>query len=61
MELKFSTFLPSKWPTASSNRTFMELKLYASRASQLKLVGSNRTFMELKYTSSGIVIETQMF
>ena len=39
----------------------MELKLYASRASQLKLVGSNRTFMELKYTSSGIVIETQMF
>ena len=30
----------------------MELKLYASRASQLKLVGSNRTFMELKLFSS---------
>ena len=35
-------------PTASSNRTFMELKLLTENGEALLPRGSNRTFMELK-------------
>ncbi len=50
MELKLPSYPSGSLATASSNRTFMELKFNATfDKSEIKL-SSNRTFMELKYS-----------
>ena len=48
MELKYGTATIIARTSASSNRTFMELKLIIRFKLLMYLVGSNRTFMELK-------------
>ena len=48
MELKCELYMIHRIESASSNRTFMELKLNFTRRRARWRLSSNRTFMELK-------------
>ena len=48
MELKFVSWMDLEKLSASSNRTFMELKFGWYPIPLISIRGSNRTFMELK-------------